>query len=144
MAEHIPDHDSDAAENLRGKSPASEDEIPGSDTAPASGSGTNSGTNLVMADIAMRAGSSILRNVVEKSFLSGRYGKDTASDIVNNKTLGQTVASVVLAKMATRSVPGAVIIGSGVVVKTLFDRSQKRRKAKKAADTAGQDIAKRD
>lgn len=108
-----------------------DDNVPGVSDNPA--------TNLLMADIAMRAGSTLLRNVVERSFLKGRYGKDTAREIVHNRSLKHTLASVAVAKLATRSVPGAAIIGGGLVVKTLFDRSQKRRKAQKniKAERAG-------
>lgn len=134
MTKGISEYGADAVEELRDQTPADNADVPGPSTNPA--------TNLIMADIAMRAGTYVLRSAVEKGFLRGRYGKDTASDIVNNKTLKQTAASVVLAKMATRSVPGAVIVGSGVVVKTLFDRSQKRRRAKKAGDKALMDQAK--
>ena len=96
----------------------------------------NPATNLLMADVAMRAGSYLLRNVVERNLLKGRYGSTAASDIGRNRSLTQTVASVAAAKFATRSVPGAVVIGGGVLVKALFDRSMKRRAAKRAGDAA--------
>ena len=98
------------------------------------GPSTNPATNLLMADVVMRMGTSVLRTVVEKRFLKGRYGQDTARAIVDNRSFKKTIASVVVAKVATRSVPGAIIIGGGMMVKTLFDRSQKRRKSTKSGD----------
>lgn len=100
--------------------------VPGISTDPA--------TNLIMADIAMRTGSYILRNVVEKSILKRRYGKEDARQIMENRSFKQTAASVIVSKIATRSMPGAILVGSGLVVKALFDRSQKRRQAKRAGD----------
>ena len=84
-------------------------------------------TNLIMADILIRAGSYIVRSAVEKNLLKGRYGKDTARQILNNRTAKQTFASFAAAKLATRSVPGAAVVGTGIALKALFDLSQKRR-----------------
>ena len=50
------------------------------------------------------------------------YGKDTAREIVQNKTLGQTLVSFGLAKLATKNLPGALLVGGGAVVKSLYDR----------------------
>lgn len=94
----------------------------------------NPATNLMMADIALRTGSYLMRNLVERKILGKRYGKVDAKQIIANRSVKQTVASVLVSKVATKSVPGAVLVGSGLIVKTLFDRSQKRRKAKRAGD----------
>ncbi|WP_202391561.1 hypothetical protein [Pontixanthobacter luteolus] len=128
MVKHVSESGADAIAEAREHTPGDAAEVPGPSTNPA--------TNLIMADIAMRAGSYVLRSAVEKGFLSGRYGKETASNIVQNKTLGQNIVSFALAKVATRSLPGAIVVGGGVVAKTLFDRSQKRRKSKRAGDKA--------
>jgi hypothetical protein len=94
----------------------------------------NPATNLLLAEIAMRAGSTVLRRVVERGLLKGRYGRDTAKDIIGNRTLKRTLATTAVARVATRSVPGALIVGTGLAAKLLFDRSQSRRKAKRAGD----------
>ena len=44
--------------------------------------------------------------------LRGRYGKDTAREIVQNKTLGQTLVSFGLAKLATKNLPGALLVAA--------------------------------
>ena len=102
------------------------DEVPGPSEDPA--------TNLLLADVTIRAGSYILRRSVEKGFLSGRYGRDTARAIVQNKSLGKSLVSFALAKIATRTLPGAVIIGGGAIAKTLYDRRKGKRKAQRAGD----------
>lgn len=108
--------------------PRSTEGIPGPSENPA--------TNFLIADLAIRAGSHIVRRGVEKGLLSGRYGKDTARQIVHNKSLGRTVVSAILARVATRSVPGAVLIGGGALAKTLLDRRKTRRRAKAEGDKA--------
>ena len=93
-------------------------------------------TNLLLADIAMRMGSKIMRSGIERAFLRGRYGKDTAKAIVANRSLKRTLASTVVAKIGARSLPGAVLVTSGLVVKALFDRSRDRQEAKRTGDAA--------
>lgn len=106
--------------------PKKTDGIPGPSEDPA--------TNFILADIAIRAGSYLARRGVEKSLLSNRYGKDTAKKIVQNKTLGQTLVSFALARVATKSVPGALVVGGGALAKALFDRRKSRRRAKIEGD----------
>ncbi|WP_375291395.1 hypothetical protein [Qipengyuania sp.] len=98
------------------------------------GPSDNPATNLMLADVAIRAGSYIVRRSIEKGFLRGRYGKQTAKDIVNNKSIGQTLASFALARVATGSVPGAIVVGGGALAKTLFDRRKGRRHSKHEGD----------
>lgn len=98
------------------------------------GPSDNPATNLMMADVAIRAGSYIVRRSIEKGFLRGRYGKETAKDIVRNKTLGQTLVSFALARVATRNVPGAILVGGGALLKTLHDRRKSKRHNKHEGD----------
>jgi hypothetical protein len=99
------------------------------------GPSTNPATNLIIQDIAMRAGGRLMRHTFEKGLLRGRYGGTGAKAIVENRSLAQTLASGLLARYATRSLPGAVLIGGGLVVKTLYDRSRSKRAAKRSGDT---------
>lgn len=99
-----------------------------------SGPSDNPATNLLIADVAIRAGGYLVRRGVEKGFLAGRYGKDTAHAIVRNKSLKDTLVSAILARVATRSVPGAVVVGGGALAKTLLDRRKKRRHARAEGD----------
>lgn len=106
--------------------PKRSDGIPGPSENPA--------TNFLLADIAIRAGSYLARRGVEKGLLANRYGKHTAGKIVQNKTLGQSLVSLLLARVATRSVAGALIVGGGAVAKALFDRRKSRRAAQQEGD----------
>lgn len=100
------------------------------------GPSENPETNFVIADIAIKAGSYLARRGVERSMLVGRYGKETAHQIVHNKTLKDTLISTVLARIATRSVPGALVVGGGAVAKALLDRRKSRLRAKAEGDEA--------
>ena len=103
MAKHITAYGAKAIKKVRKKTPAKTEQMPGPTENPA--------TNLRMGDVAIRAGSYIARRSLEKGMLRGRYGKDTAREIVQNKTLGQTLVSFGLAKLATKNLPGALLVG---------------------------------
>ncbi|MGX7926601.1 hypothetical protein ACWPMX_08515 [Tsuneonella sp. HG094] len=98
------------------------------------GPSTNPATNLIIQDIAMRAGGRLMRHTLEKGLLRGRYGGAGAKAIVENRSLVHTFLSGMLARYATRSLPGAVLVGGGLIAKTLFDRSQSKRAAKRKGD----------
>ena len=115
MSDHISEIPHPAAEEVSGPSP-------------------NPATNLLLADVVMRMGSYVMRYGVERAFLAGRYGKGTAKEIVRGRTIPQSLVAVAIAKLGTRSLPGAALVGAGLVAKTLFDRSQSRRRAKVEGD----------
>jgi hypothetical protein len=98
------------------------------------GPSTNPATNLIIHDIAIRAGGRLARHTLEKGILRGRYGGEGAKAIVENRSLTHTLISGLLARFATRSLPGAVLIGGGLAVKTLYDRGRSKRVAKRAGD----------
>lgn len=107
------------------------------------GPSANPATNLLIQDIAMRAGGRLMRHALEKGLLHGRYGDTHAKAIVENRSLAQTLLSGMLARYATRSVPGAVVIGSGLIVKTLYDRRRGKRAAQAAGDRSLAEAAKK-
>jgi hypothetical protein len=86
-------------------------------------------TNLIIADIALRGGGRLLRHVVERALLGVAYSPDKARRIVKGRGMGQTLVGTAVARIATRSVPGALLVGGGLLAKTLYDRSRKRGKA---------------
>ena len=98
------------------------------------GPSQNPATNFILADIAIRAGAYLARRGVEKGLLANRYGRDTARDIVANKTMGQTLISLALARVATRSIPGAIVVGGGALAKALLDRRKNRLRAAAEGD----------
>lgn len=111
-------------------------EVPGPSPDPAA--------NLMMTELALRVGSQLLRNIAQRRLLGPNYGTADAKQILANRTMKQTLASMLVSRIASRSVPGAVLVGTGLLAKTLFDRSQKRRKAQRAGDRALLERAKGD
>lgn len=126
----ISDAGGKAVSAMMGKS----SEVPGPSSNPA--------TNLIIQDIAIRAGGRLVRHTVEKGLLRGRYGGDGAKAIVENRSLMHTMVTSVLARYATRSLPGALLVGTGLVAKTLFDRSQSKRTARRSGDRSLKKMAK--
>lgn len=126
-ANHITDR---AGEKIAeaGRAVSDENTVPGPSPNPA--------TNLIIHDIVLRSGGRLTRLALEKAMLGRRYGTDFAKDAVENRSLLHTMAAYGVTKIATRSVPGALVVGGGLLVKVLFDRSQSRRKAKRAGETA--------
>lgn len=93
-------------------------------------------TNIVIADIALRSGGQLMRHAVERTLLGAKYSKGTARDIVKGRSMTQTLVGTALARLATRSVPGALLIGGGMLAKSLFDRRKSRAQAKAEGEEA--------
>lgn len=82
-------------------------------------------TNLIIADVALRGGGRLLRHVVERTLLGVKYPPDKARDIVKGRGMTQTLLGTAVARVATRSVPGALLVGGGLLAKTLYDRKRR-------------------
>lgn len=93
------------------------------------GPSPNPMTNLVIADIALRGGGRLMRHAVERALLGAKYSPETAKNVIRGRSMKQTLIGTFLARTATRSVPGALIVGGGLLAKTLFDRRKDARKA---------------
>lgn len=89
-----------------------------------SGPSPNPRTNLVIADVALRSGSMLARRAVERALLGSRYAPRKARAILKGRTLGETLLHTAIAKVATRSVPGMIVVGGALLAKTLYDRSK--------------------
>lgn len=100
------------------------------------GPADNPATNLLLADVVIRIGTSLLRTGVEKAFLKNRYGPDTASAIVDNRSVTRTLGAVAVAKFARKSLAGAALVGTGIVGKLLYDSSKARRANLRKGDQA--------
>lgn len=95
----------------------------------------NPATNLILADIALRGGGALLRRAVETGLLGATaVGKRKAKQVVKGRSLGQSLVGTMVARVATRSVPGALIVGGSLLAKTLYDRKRAR-----AAAVAGEE-----
>jgi hypothetical protein len=98
------------------------------------GPSTNPATNLLIMDIAMRGASMIAGRAIQRALLGARYDPQKAADIVKGRSLVQSMASTSAARMATRSVPGFLIVAGGLLAKTLLDRSLKPRDARRRGE----------
>lgn len=94
-----------------------------------SGPSPNPATNLILADIAMRGGGRLLRHAIERTLLGVKYSPGKARDLVKGRSMAQTLIGTAAARLATRSVPGALIVGGGLIAKTLYDRTKSRAQA---------------
>lgn len=90
-------------------------------------------TNLIIADVALRAGAVLLRHSVEKGVVGSALGTKKAGRVIKGRTMIQSLVGTAIARIATRSVPGAIIVGGGMLAKTLYDR---RHRAKSEAEGA--------
>jgi hypothetical protein len=110
----------------RSKGAATDDNVPGPSTNPA--------TNLLIMDIAMRGASLLAARAIERAALRLRYRKDDAGDIVEGRSTISMLAATSAARVATRSVPGFLLVTGGLLAKTLIDRSLRPRDARRRGD----------
>ncbi|WP_091148710.1 hypothetical protein [Novosphingobium sp. CF614] len=106
------------------------------------GPSPNIATNLAIADIALRGGSILARHAVERAFLGRTYAPNKARKILKGRTWSETLVHGALARMALRSVPGAILVGGALVAKTLYDRA-KARDAKREGEARLDDMARK-
>lgn len=93
------------------------------------GPSSNPATNLLIMDVAMRGVSMVTGRAIEKALLSTRYSGKKAADIVKGRSMVQSMAATGAARMATRSVPGFLLVTGGLLAKAIFDRTLSRRES---------------
>ena len=98
------------------------------------GPSPNPATNLLIMDIAMRGASLLAARAIEQAALRLRYKPGTADDIVEGRSTIAMLAATGAARMATRSVPGFLLVTGGLLAKTLIDRSLRPRDARRKGD----------
>lgn len=98
------------------------------------------GTNLVIADIVLRAAGGLLRNRMEKGLLIASYDKAKAEKLVDGRSVATSVALWGASRIATRSPVGLAVVAGGLAAKVLYDRGKRleaKRRARKRAKAAG-------
>jgi len=105
------------------------------------GPSPNPHTNLVIADVALRGSAMIARRAVERGLLGNRYTPHKAKAILKGRTFGETLLHTAIARVAIGSVPGAILVGGGLLAKTLYDRGKAGR-AKADGEAKLHDMAK--
>ncbi len=105
-------------------------------TAPATGPGglplpsPKAGTNLIIADIVLRAAGGLLRDRLERGLLTASYDKDKADRLVGGRSMVSSVALWSASHLARRSPLGLAVVAGGLAAKVLYDRG-KRLEAKR-------------
>ena len=94
------------------------------------GPSPNPMTNLILTDLVLRGGGQILRHAVEAALLKTKYDAKKAKKIIAGRSIAQTMISTAVARFATRSVPGMILVGGGALAKLLYDRSKGKREAR--------------
>jgi len=79
-------------------------------------------TNVIITDIALRGGGRLIRNALEKGLLGAKFEPEKAKKLVSGRGMASTLVATAIARVATRSVPGALLVGGGLLAKTLYDR----------------------
>jgi len=105
-----------------------------------SGPSPNPSTNQLLADLALQGGSLLLRRSVERSILGMTDGKKPDAKNAVKRTVGQTILGAAVAKLATKSVPGAIVVAGGLLALTLHER-RKAKLAKQEDKTAEDELA---
>ncbi|MEO0062049.1 MAG: hypothetical protein RLZZ08_609 [Pseudomonadota bacterium] len=98
------------------------------------GPSTNPATNLLIADVALRSSAMLLGRVAEKGLLRARFDPEKVHDIVAGRSMGSTLVTTAVARMATRSIPGFLLVTGGLLAKSVVDRSLNRRKSRRKGD----------
>lgn len=94
-------------------------------------------TNVLLVDILLRTGLLLGRRQFEKTLLQRNFTRKQARRIVNGRPLTKSALSFVASRIASRSVPGAMLIGGGILAKLLIDA----RKSARKSDGQGEKVA---
>lgn len=86
------------------------------------GPSTDPATNLLLANLALTGGVELVRRGLEHGLLGKTYAPDKARKLLKSRSLMQSLAGAALTRIAMRSVPGAILVGGGLLAKTLYDR----------------------
>ena len=93
------------------------------------GPSNNPATNLLIFDIALRGATMLIGRTVEKGLLRTRYHGKKAGDIVEGRSWAQSLTATGAARLATRSVPGFLLVTGGLLAKAVIDRGFSRRQS---------------
>ena len=92
-------------------------------------------TNLVIADIVLRAAGGMLRNRMERGLLVKSYDKAKADKLVDGRGLATSVALWGASHLARRSPLGLAVVAGGLAAKVFYDRGKRLEAKRKARKT---------
>jgi len=82
----------------------------------------------------VRGAGILFRHGVERLLLRVRFKPEEALEIVEGRTFGRSLITFTAARMATRSIPGFLVVTGGLAAKAIFDRSLDHAKSRRAGD----------
>ena len=92
------------------------------------GPSNSNATNLAIAEVLMSGVSRLMRRSMRQEMLSKTHDKETAREMAASRSLLSGLAIYGASRLATRSVPGALLVAGGLALKTLYDRGGARQK----------------
>ncbi|MCL9998300.1 MAG: hypothetical protein NBV68_02870 [Erythrobacter sp.] len=107
------------------------------DTKPAGPAGlplpsSSAGTNLVIADIVLRAAGGLLRDRLEKGLIVKSHGQAKADKLVDGRGAMTTLALWSASHLARRSPLGLAVVAGGLAAKVFYDRGRRLEKKRQA------------
>jgi hypothetical protein len=100
---------------------------------------TESATRVILADIALRTGGALLKRGVERGILGRAPGLQgiakaaagaakAAKPAAPKRGLATKLLTAAATRVATRSVPGAIVVGSALLARTLYEKRRARKR----------------
>ncbi len=90
--------------------------------------------SLLLMDIGFRTALRIGRRYMERGVLRKQLGAEQAKrTFKKNSGVTKKLTSIMVSRFAARSIPGAMLVGSGILFKTLYDQRKAERKAERRA-----------
>lgn len=86
--------------------------------------------NRLLASLVRQGGNKLLGKATKRLLPPDNVPKAKSS-------ISRALAGAALTRIATRSVPGALVVGGGLLAKSLYDRRRARRAARGEGDDAG-------
>lgn len=83
-------------------------------------------SDAILADIAMMAGTQLVKKIVEKTILNAPFAKDAAEKAIQSRPLPQRIIAKNSRKIAQASLAGAALVGGVLSLKMLYERGKKR------------------
>ena len=88
---------------------------------------TSVASDAVVVGAVTNSVSTAAKNAARRSFISKRLGKDPADAAAQPDPIGKTLLLYGASKIASRSLPGAVLVGSAMLAKSALKRRALRR-----------------
>jgi hypothetical protein len=94
-------------------------------------------TNIVIADIVLRAAGGLLRERMEKGLLVRSHGRSKAHRLIEGRGLTTSLALWGASHLARRSPLGLALVAGGLAAKVFYDRGKRLEAERKARNATG-------